>query len=211
MLTSTVLVLLMTISGPRIVLWRPRPLQEHALGPDAGVLHGLHRRRPLGALRLQHRLHRRLRLLRRLLESLPVRRDAGLQSGHLQRRRQHLRTRLRLLPDDLCGHHPGAHRRRLRRTHEVFGGGAVHPAVGHADLFPDRAHGLVLGRHRTRSRMRSRRLRRPAATRRRRPRRKRSLRPSTPTPAGSSRRARSISPAAPSCISMPASPASSAP
>ena len=75
-----------------------------------------------------------------------IRRDAGLQSRDLQRRRQHLRTGLCLLPDDLCGHHSGAHRRRFRRTHEIFSGGAVHSAVGHADLFPDRAHGLVLGR-----------------------------------------------------------------
>ena len=51
-----------------------------------------------------------------------------------------------LLPDDLRGDHAGPHRRRLRRTHEVLGGGAVHPALGDADLFPDRAHGLVLGR-----------------------------------------------------------------
>ena len=29
---------------------------------------------------------------------------------------------------------------------KVLGGGAVHPALGDADLFPDRAHGLVLGR-----------------------------------------------------------------
>ena len=53
---------------------------------------------------------------------------------------------LRLLPDDLRGDHPRPHRRRLRRTHEVRGGRAVRPALGHADLLPDRAHGLVLGR-----------------------------------------------------------------
>ena len=56
------------------------------------------------------------------------------------------RIRLHLLPDDLRRDHAGAHRRRLRRTHEVLGGGAVHPAVGDAGLLPDRAHGLVLGR-----------------------------------------------------------------
>ena len=41
---------------------------------------------------------------------------------------------------------PGADRRRLRRAHEVLGGGAVHPALGDPRLLPDRAHGLVLGR-----------------------------------------------------------------
>ena len=73
-------------------------------------------------------------------------RDAGLQGGDVQRRCQHRRARVRLLPDDLRGDYPRPHRRRLRRTHEVLGGRAVHPALGDADLFPDRAHGLVLGR-----------------------------------------------------------------
>ena len=56
------------------------------------------------------------------------------------------RVRLHLLPDDLRRDHAGADRRRLRRAHEVLGGGAVHPAVVDAGLLPDRAHGLVLGR-----------------------------------------------------------------
>ena len=86
------------------------------------------------------------RLHRRLLEGLPDGRDDGLQGCDLQRRRQHLGTGLCLLPDDVCGDHACPHRRRLRRAHEVLGGGAVHPALGHPDLLPDRAHGLVLGR-----------------------------------------------------------------
>ena len=40
--------------------------------------------------------------------------------------------RLHLLPDDLRRDHAGADRRRLRRAHEVLGGGAVHPALGDA-------------------------------------------------------------------------------
>ena len=42
------------------------------------------------------------------------------------------RERLHLLPDDVRGDHAGADRRRVRRAHEVLGGGAVHPAVGDA-------------------------------------------------------------------------------
>ena len=68
------------------------------------------------------------------------------EGGDLQRRRQHHGADLHLLPDDVRGDHPGPHRRRLRRTHEVRGGRAVRPALGHADLPADRAHGLVLGR-----------------------------------------------------------------
>src|ERR1700730_6127680 len=79
-------------------------------------------------------------------EGLLVGGAAGLQGGDLQRRRQHLGAGLRLLPDDVRCDHPVPHRRLVRRAHEILGGGAVHPALGDADLFPDRAHGLVLGR-----------------------------------------------------------------
>ena len=47
--------------GPGAVLRRAGARQERAVGADARVLHGLHRHRDLGALRLQPRLHRRLR------------------------------------------------------------------------------------------------------------------------------------------------------
>ena len=46
------------------------------------------------------------------------------------------------LPDDLRHHHAGAHRRRLRRPHEVLGAGAVHGAVVAHRLCPDRALGM---------------------------------------------------------------------
>src|SRR4030095_2083942 len=66
-------------SRPGAVLWRSRPFQEHALGPDAGVLHRLHRHPALGAVWLQPRLHRWFRLHRRLLQGLPDGRDAGYE------------------------------------------------------------------------------------------------------------------------------------
>src|SRR5215510_3620138 len=56
--------------GPCPVLWWPRSLQEHALGVDARVLHGVHRDRDLGHLRLQPRLHRRLVHHRRSRQAL---------------------------------------------------------------------------------------------------------------------------------------------
>ena len=118
--------------GPRAVLRRPGPHQEHALGAHARVLHGVHRHRDLGDLRLQPRLHRRLALHRRLRQDLPEGRDHRLEGGDLLGRRHHPRARLRLLPDDLRRDHAGADRRRLRRAHEVLGGGAVHPALGDA-------------------------------------------------------------------------------
>ena len=119
------------------------------------------------------------------------------------------RVRLHLLPDDLRGDHAGADRRRLRRAHEVLGGGAVHPAVGDAGLLPDRPHGLVLGRPGRDRRRRQGPCRRRATTPPRRPRRPSSTR-SWPTAAWSSCGAPSTSPAAPWCTSTPASPAWSA-
>ena len=62
--------------------------------------------------------------------------------------RRHSGTRLLRVPDDLRHDHPGPDRRRLRRTHQVLGGDAVHPAVVDLHLLPDRALGLVRGRSR---------------------------------------------------------------
>ena len=59
--------------GPRAVLRRARPLEEHAVGADAGVRHLLAHRRAVGDLRLQHRVHRGRRVLRRLRPAVPVR------------------------------------------------------------------------------------------------------------------------------------------
>ena len=68
MLTATALVLPDDGAGPGAVLWRPRPLQEHAVGADAGV-HDLRRRLPdLGHLWLQPGLHRRQPVHRRPLD-----------------------------------------------------------------------------------------------------------------------------------------------
>ena len=146
MLTSTVLVLLMTIPGPGAVLWRSRPLQEHALGADAGVLHRLHRHRCSGSLYgYSLAFTGGSDFIGGFSKAFLIGRDPGHEGGDLQRRRQHLRAGLHLLPDDVRVHHPCPHRRRLRRAHEVLGDRAVRSALGHADLLPDGAHGLVLG------------------------------------------------------------------
>ena len=131
---------------PRAVLRRAGALQEHALGARARVLHGVHRHRDLGDLRLQPHLHRRLVLHRRPRQDLPEGRHHRFAGGDLLGRRDHPRAHLHRLPDDLRGDHAGADRRRFRRAHEVLRGGVVHPAVGDLRLFPDRPHGLVLGR-----------------------------------------------------------------
>ena len=147
MLTSTRARSVDDHSRPGAVLRRPGPLQEHALGADAGVLHGLHRHHHLGAVRLQPRLHRRLRRFiggfdKIFLQGITTDSQAATFSVGVDIPELHLR----LLPDDLRGDHPGADRRRLRRAHEVLRDGAVHAAVGHVHLLPDRPHGLVLGR-----------------------------------------------------------------
>jgi Amt family ammonium transporter len=54
---------------------------------------------------------------------------------------------------------PGPHRRRLRRADEVRGARRSSSiALGHADLLPDRPHGLVLGRPGRRSQDAARKL-----------------------------------------------------
>ena len=147
MLTSTVLVLLMTIPGLAL-FYGGLVRSKNMLSVLAQVFYTVcivtH---PVGAVRLQPRLHRRLRpFIGGFSKAFLMGVDAELQGGDLHRRRQHLGAGLCLLPDDLRGDHARPDRRRLRRTHEVLGGGAVHPALGDPDLFPDRAHGLVLGR-----------------------------------------------------------------
>ena len=83
-----------------------------------------------------------------LSKVVPHGRHAGIHGRDLLQRRGHPRVRLHLLPDDVRLHHPGADRRRVCRAHEILRPDAVHRAVGHVRLFPDRAHGLVLGRPR---------------------------------------------------------------
>ncbi len=131
---------------PGAVLCRPGPTQECTVGADPRLLHGLHRDADLGDLRLQPHLHRRHVDHRRLRQALPQGRHRRIAGRHVLGRRTALRDHLHLLPDDLRGDHAGADRRRLRGTHEVLCGGAVHSAVGDLRLLPDRAHGLVLGR-----------------------------------------------------------------
>ena len=81
------------------------------------------------------------------------------------------RNRLHDVPDDLRDHHPGADRRRVRRSHEVLGDVHLHDAVVAAGLLADRALGLGavrLGQPDGRARLR-RRHRRAHQRRYRRP------------------------------------------
>ena len=147
MMTSTVLVLLMTIPGLALFyggLVRTKNMlsvltQVFAIVCIVIIL--------WVALRLQPGLHRRLRLRRRLLQGLP--------DGRRRRTRRRRPSRVDVNISEfvyICFQMtfaaitPGAHRRRLRRAHEVLGAAAVRPALGHLHLLPDGAHGLVLGR-----------------------------------------------------------------
>ena len=127
MMTSTVLVLLMTIPGLALFyagMVRPKnalSVLTHVFYTVCvvtviWVIYGYslaftggssHHRRPRQAV--LEGCHRRL---------------AG---GDLLGRRADRRVRLHLLPDDLRRDHAGPHRRRIRRTHEVLGGGDFIP------------------------------------------------------------------------------------
>ena len=146
MLTSTMLVLLMTIPGLALFyggLVRAKNMLSvlmHVFAPSASsriiwVIYGYSL--PSPAARPSSAASRRPSSR----ASRPNSKAATFSVGA-----EHPRTGLRLLPDDLRGDHARADRRRLRRAHEVRGARAVHPALGHLRLFPDRAHGLVLGR-----------------------------------------------------------------
>jgi Amt family ammonium transporter len=50
--------------------------------------------------------------------------------------------RLRHVPVDLCDHHAGADRRRLRRSHEILRHAGVHGGLVAARVLPDRSLGL---------------------------------------------------------------------
>ena len=66
----------------------------------------------------------------------------------LYRRRRYPRIRLHRLPDDLLGDHRRAGARRACRAHEILGGDGLCDRLAVDRLLPDRAHGLVSGRHR---------------------------------------------------------------
>ena len=85
---------------------------------------------------------------------------------------------------------------------------AVHPAVGDVRLFPDRPHGLVLGRSRSDRSLPAKAVADAACRRRQEAGRRGSAGcRARPTPVSPSSGARSTSPAARSCTSTPASPA----
>ena len=117
MLTSSALVLMMTLPGPRALLRRPRPLEERAL--DLHAVHGVGgRRRPaLDPGRLQPELRRGQRLRRRPREG----RARGHRARHALGDLRHPRVRLRHVPGDVRDHHARADDRRLRRAHALRG------------------------------------------------------------------------------------------
>jgi len=96
-----------------------------------------------------------------------------------------------LLPDDVRGDYPRPHRRAFAERMK-FSRGAVHPALGDADLFPDRAYGLVwAGPDAISDAVKALAAAGDAAAKDRGAGQTRLK--STPTPAGSSRRVRSTS------------------
>ena len=142
-------------------------------------------------------------------QDLPQGHHHQLAGRDLLGRRDHPRAHLRLLPDDVRGDHARPDRRRLRGTHEVLGGGVVHPALGHARSTSRSPTWSGTGPALTQSRKPPRRSPPRPTKAPRRPRRP-SLTRSWPTPAWCSAGARSTSPAAPWCTSTPASRAWSA-
>ena len=65
----------------------------------------------------------------------------GAQRGVLRRERRPLRA-LRDVPDDVRGHHAGAHQRRLRRAQALRGLRALHDRLVAARLLAHGPHGL---------------------------------------------------------------------
>jgi len=91
-------------------------------------------------------VHQRQRIHRRLLQAVS-RRGLGFDLRRdILEQRLPARIRLRRVPDDVRLHHPGADRRRVCRAHQVHPADGVRGAVADRGLFPDRAHGVVLGR-----------------------------------------------------------------
>ena len=135
-------------SRSRALLRGHGALEERALSADAGVRVLLHDRRSMGDLRILGRVQQRQRLLRRVLEDVPVGRERGRGSGDLLQGRRDPGARLRCVPAHLRGNHSRAHRRRVRRAGEVLRRAGVRGPLVHLRLPADRAHGLVLGRPR---------------------------------------------------------------
>ena len=136
-------------AGPGAVLRRHGAREEHALGADAGVRGVLADDGAVVHLRLQPRVHRGQRVLRRLRSAVPQgrarRRQGRVRHGRdLQQGRRDSGDRVRRVPGDLRGDHLLPDPRRLRRAREVLRGAGVHGALVHLRLHADRAHGVVL-------------------------------------------------------------------
>ncbi len=135
-------------AGPRPLLWRHGPQEERRRHGDDELRHHLPRHRDLRGLHLQHVVHAGHAVHRRAQSRLP----AGHLERHLQRHRQSQsagaddpRDRLFDVPAHLRDHHARAHRRLLRRTHEVLGDAVVHRPVGDLRLRAGRALGVGTG------------------------------------------------------------------
>ena len=135
---------------PGAVLRRPGAQQEHAVGADAGAGDLLADRRAVGVYGYSLAFTEGNAFFGgfdRLFLNGAF--DAG---GHV-RDGAPRSARASYIPELLfvafqatfAAHHLLPDRRRLRRTHEVLRGAAVHGAVVHLRLPADRAHGVVLG------------------------------------------------------------------
>ena len=156
-------------AGAGAVLRRHGAREEHAVGADAGVRDVLAGHGAVVHLRLQPRVHRGQRVLRRLRPAVPERaRSTPPRASSRWRRRSRKgvvdpRARVRRVPGDLRRDHLLPDPRRVRRAHQVLGGAGLHGALVHLRLRADRAHGVVLdgpGRlHRSEARRRAERAR----------------------------------------------------
>ena len=110
---------------------------------------------PLGHHRLQPGLYQGRPVLRQLRPILSERHavpEGRREADRISSRTDNSRIGVHDVPDDVCDHHSGAHRRRVCRPHEIFGDALVHGAVVAVCLFADRAHDVgalrILGQRR---------------------------------------------------------------
>ena len=114
--------------GPRLLLRRHGPRQEHPQHADDELHQPRDRHHPVGALRLLPRLRHRLRRPHRL--DLRLRRPQRHRHHRALGRLHHPGLRLRRLPDDVRDHHARPDQRRPRRPREVHAPGRCSSPCG---------------------------------------------------------------------------------